>query len=226
MWKHLGQAGKRVGSGALQEGQLVGCGDERGDEERKARKGVSLGHAERTRCRRSASNNGINFGNPQTDRQAGSCVPDVIHCLSVQVSGPNSSDATMHTELAEPPPLRSEDASAIDLARKRLTKNKRFPLTRLPNLRSLWAGRRSRALRDQPTLSDDSSFAEIDLNVNDSFDDLNVHEDIYKWAVVYENQRGCAHCPHHIYNILRTLMVLQNHYFFNAILLPSGITSA
>jgi hypothetical protein len=110
----------------------------------------------------------------------------------------DSSDATMLAELAEPPPLRSEDASAVELAHKRLTKSKRFTLTRLPNLRALWTGRRSKALRDQPPLSDDSSFAEIGLNVNDSFDDLNVHQDIYKWAVVYENQRGCELGPHRI----------------------------
>ncbi len=94
---------------------------------------------------------------------------------------------------AEPPPLRSEDTSAVDLARKRLIKNKHptpnLSLPRIPNLSSWWPGRRSRILSDQPTLPDDATLTEIDLN--DAVDDLNIHQDIYRWAVVYENQRGC-----------------------------------
>lgn len=116
----------------------------------------------------------------------GLCVPDVI-----QVSGPDSSYATMHAELTEPPPLRSEDASAVDSARKRLTKSKRLTLSLCPpKLRDRWAGRRSRILREQPILADDVTITEIDLN--DSIDNLDVRQDIYKWAVVYENQRGCV----------------------------------
>ena len=112
-------------------------------------------------------------------------MPDVI-----QVSGPDSSYATMHTELTEPPPLRSEDTSAVDSARKRLTKSKRLTLSLFPpNLRNRWVGRRSGILREQPILADDATIAEIDLN--NSFDDSNVWQDAYKWAIVYENQRGC-----------------------------------
>ena len=114
------------------------------------------------------------------------------------VSGTDSSylcHPTMHAELTEPPPLSSGDSSAVDSARKRLIKSKRLTLglARLPNLRALWAGRTSRILREQSIFPDDTTSAEIDLNVDDSFDDLNVRQDIniYKWAVVYENQRGC-----------------------------------
>ena len=114
------------------------------------------------------------------------CVPDVI-----QINGPDFSYATMQAQLAEPPLPRSEDASAVDPARKRLTKSKPLTLSlpRLPNLRAWWARRRSRIPVEQPIRPDDATLAEIDLN--DSFDDLNIRQDIYKWAVVYENQRGC-----------------------------------
>ncbi|KAH9065751.1 hypothetical protein EDB87DRAFT_1592987 [Lactarius vividus] len=97
----------------------------------------------------------------------------------------------MQAQVAEPPPPRLEDASAVDSARKRLTKRAylTLDLPRIPSLRAWWVGRRrSRALTEQHIRPDDATLAEIDLN--DSFDDLNIRQDIYKWAVVYENQRG------------------------------------
>lgn len=88
----------------------------------------------------------------------------------------------------EPPPAVSEDSSAAELVRRRLLKGKRFYLSlpRIPYL-SAWRTRsKSPALEEQTTLSNDT--AEIDIR--DPFPDLDTSQDIYKWAVVYENQRG------------------------------------
>ena len=94
----------------------------------------------------------------------------------------------------EPPPAISEDSSTAELARRRLLKAKRFYLG-LPRVPYLTAGRtRSKSQDPQPReeqtlvtiLSNDT--AGIDLG--DPFPDLDTSQAIYRWAVVYENQRG------------------------------------
>ena len=99
----------------------------------------------------------------------------------------------------EPPPTTSEDSSATELARRRLLKGKRFylGLPRVPYLSAWRTGSKSQPLEEQTILSNDT--AEIDIR--DPFPDLDTSQDIYRWAVVYENQRGfalaflCCVCP-------------------------------
>lgn len=90
----------------------------------------------------------------------------------------------------EPPPAISEDDSAAELARRRLLKGKRFylGLPRVPYL-TAWRWRtssKSQPLEEQTILSHET--AEIDIR--DPFPDSDTSQDIYRWAVVYENQRG------------------------------------
>ncbi len=95
------------------------------------------------------------------------------------------------TMQVEPPPAISEDDSTAELARRRLVKGKRFylGLPRIPYL-SVWRTRKkSQPLEEQTILSHDET-AEIDLS--DPFPDLDTSQDIYRWAVVYENHRGFA----------------------------------
>jgi hypothetical protein len=100
-----------------------------------------------------------------------------------------SSLATMQVE---PPPAVSDDSSAADLARRRLLKSKRFYLCfpRVPYLssRKTRSKSQSQALEEQTILSNEA--AEIDLR--DPFPDSDASQDVYRWAVVYENQRGFA----------------------------------
>lgn len=94
--------------------------------------------------------------------------------------------------LVDPPPLRSEDRSAAEPARRRVIKRKQLTLSipRLSKPKVQRARSKPKPLAEQPILSNDDAGAEIDLN--DPCADLNIGQDIYKWAVVYENQRGCA----------------------------------
>jgi len=92
-----------------------------------------------------------------------------------------------------PPPPLSDDRSASDLARRRLVKSKRLNFGGIPPFTYLKAQRTRGNLNSRPSApveqsipSDDT--AEIDLN--DTGVDLNISQDIYKWAVIYENQRG------------------------------------
>lgn len=89
----------------------------------------------------------------------------------------------------EPPPAISEDTSTADLARKRLLRGKRLYLgfPRVPLLNA-WRKSQPPSLAEQTIVSDDT--AEIDLS--DPFPDLDTGQDTYRWAVVYENQRGFA----------------------------------
>lgn len=90
----------------------------------------------------------------------------------------------------EPPPAVSEDSSGAELARRRLLKGKRFyiGLPRVPYLSARRTRSKSPSLEEQTILSNDT--AEIDIR--DPFPDLDTSQDIYRWAVVYENQRGLA----------------------------------
>ncbi len=88
----------------------------------------------------------------------------------------------------EPPPL-SDDRSTSDLARRHLVKSKRLNFGGIPPLTYLKAQRTRGNLNSQPSIPSDDT-AEIDLN--DTGVDLNSSQDIYKWAVIYENQRGSA----------------------------------
>jgi hypothetical protein len=90
----------------------------------------------------------------------------------------------------EPPPAISEDTSTAELARRRLLKDKRlYPgLPRVPYLNAWRTKAKSRPLVEQTILSNDTT--EIDLS--DPFQDLDTSQDVYRWAVVYENQRGFA----------------------------------
>ena len=91
----------------------------------------------------------------------------------------------------EPPPAVSEDSSIADLARRRLLKGKRsyLSLPRIPYLTAPRTRSKSQPLEEQTVLSNNTA-AEIDLR--DPFSDLDTSQAIYKWAVVYENQRGFA----------------------------------
>lgn len=98
-------------------------------------------------------------------------------------------------QVEPPPPPLSDDRSASDLARRHLVKSKRLNFGGIPPFTYLKTQRTRGNLNsrpstpvEQPTPSDDT--AEIDLN--DTGVDLNNSQDIYKWAVIYENQRGSA----------------------------------
>lgn len=130
--------------------------------------------------------------------------------------------ATMRVEA--PPPL-SEDRSGVDLARRRLFKGKRLNLGIPPF--TYFKARRTRDISKSPPLveqsirSDDA--AEIDLS--DACVDLDISQDVYRWAVVYENQRGCALASSvSIRQSMFTLLIFQSHHFFYTILLSPRIT--
>ena len=90
----------------------------------------------------------------------------------------------------DPPPAISEDTSTADLARKRLLRGKRLYLG-FPRVPFLNARRKlSQPLEEQTIRVVSNDTAEIDLS--DPFPDLDTGQDMYRWAVVYENQRGFA----------------------------------
>jgi Integral peroxisomal membrane peroxin len=93
-----------------------------------------------------------------------------------------------------PPPLRStDDGSAAESARRRFTKGRHLTISipRLSNLKVRRAPVNPRALSEQHILSGDNDDA-TEISLNDPCIDLNIRQDIYRWAVVYENQRGFA----------------------------------
>jgi hypothetical protein len=101
----------------------------------------------------------------------------------------NSDDEPIRVEA---PPLLSEDRSGVDLARRRLSKGKRFDLG-IPPFTYLKARRtrdisKSLPLVEQSIRSDEA----IEIDLSDACVDLDINQDVYRWAVVYENQRGCA----------------------------------
>lgn len=126
----------------------------------------------------------------------------------------------------EPPPAVSEDSSIADLARRRLLKGKRsyLGLPRIPYLTAPGTRSKSQPLEEQTVLSNDTA-AEIDLR--DPFSDLDTSEAIYRWAVVYENQRGFALAfIVSVQSSVLTLLISQSHASFYLILLSPRITPA
>ena len=127
----------------------------------------------------------------------------------------------------EPPPAISEDSSTAELARRRLLKAKRsyLALPRVPYL-SAWRTRSkspSLEVEEQTILSNNT--AEIDLG--DPFPDLDTRQDIYRWAVVYENQRGFALAFFlFVQSSVLTSLISQSHPSFYPILLSPRITPA
>jgi len=133
-----------------------------------------------------------------------------------------SSPATMQVE---PPPAVSEDSSIAELARRRLLKGKRFylGLPRIPYL-SAWRTRsKSQSLGEQTLLSDDT----VEIDLRDPFSDSDTSQDIYRWAVVYENQRGFALAFFvFLQSSALTSFISQIHSSFYPILLSPRITPA
>ena len=123
----------------------------------------------------------------------------------------------------EPPPAISEDSSAAELARRRLLKGKRsyLGLPRVPYL-SAWKTRsKSQPPEEQTILSNEP--AEIDLR--DPLPDSDTSQAIYKWAVVYENQRGFG-LAFFVFaqSSVLTSHISQSHPSFYPILLSPRIT--
>jgi hypothetical protein len=127
----------------------------------------------------------------------------------------------------EPPPPISEDRSVAELARKRLAKGKQLNL-RFSYLNAWQTRRKSRPLSEQPVFPDDTAEV-INLNaLNGPWVDLNIGQDIYKWAVVYENQRGFARSSFASGRERKTLIshIPQSYNFLNTVLLSPRITPA
>ena len=125
----------------------------------------------------------------------------------------------------EPPPAISEDPSAAELVRRRLLKGKRFylGLPRVPYL-SAWRTRsKSQSPEEQTILSNDT----VEIDLPDPFPDSDTSQAIYKWAVVYENQRGFALAFFvFVQSSVLTSLTSQSHPSFYPILLSHGITPA
>jgi hypothetical protein len=127
----------------------------------------------------------------------------------------------------EPPPAISEDSSATELVRRRLLKGKRFypGLPRVPYL-SAWRTRsKSQSLEEQTQTILSNDTAEIDLR--EPFPDSDPSQDIYRWAVVYENQRGFA-LAFFVFaqSSVLTSLISQSHPSFYPILLSPRIAPA
>ena len=101
-------------------------------------------------------------------------------------------NATMQVE---PPPPLSEDRSVVDLARRRLTKRKRLNVS-IPPFAYLKAWRTTRNSNSYPVVEHSTSASGTEIDLSDTCElDLNTSQDTYRWAVVYENQRGFALAP-------------------------------
>jgi len=88
----------------------------------------------------------------------------------------------------DPPPQVTEDTSAAALAHKRLSKGKHLSLS-FPRFLKAWRTKRKPSPREEPaTLGLSNDTAEIDLG--NLHGDSNNRDTYYKWAVIYENQRG------------------------------------
>ena len=125
----------------------------------------------------------------------------------------------------EPPPAVSEDSSAAELVRRRLLKGKRFYLG-LPGVPyvSAWRTRsKSPSPEEQTILSNDTT----EIDIRDPFPDLDTSQDIYRWAVVYENQRGFV-LAFFVFaqSSVSTSLISQSHPSFYPILLSPRITPA
>ena len=106
--------------------------------------------------------------------------------------GLNNNATTMQVE---PPPPLSEDRSVVDLTRRRLTKRKRFNVG-IPPFAYLKAWRTRRNSNSHPVVEHSTSASGTEIDLSDTCElDLDTSQDIYRWAVVYENQRGFALAP-------------------------------
>ncbi|KAH7911204.1 hypothetical protein BJ138DRAFT_1240107 [Hygrophoropsis aurantiaca] len=111
------------------------------------------------------------------------------------------------SSILEPPqPMQRDDPSAADSARRRVAPKSRLPLfSSLPNLRSHHkASKQKSPSRRHPDTHTDDHQSHNDLppleQTNDNNNIINLDEsalpqlpadrDVYRWAVVYENQRG------------------------------------
>ncbi|KAF8846380.1 hypothetical protein BDN67DRAFT_961102 [Paxillus ammoniavirescens] len=118
--------------------------------------------------------------------------------LSLDDSEHDQNVATGH----EPPPkMQVDNSSAVDGARRRLAPKSRFPLfSSLPNLRSKYSAskeklkqrsetieRLSRSTVVLPQPDEDTRTIVLDY---EHLPDMSDDEDVYRWAVLYENQRG------------------------------------
>lgn len=157
-------------------------------------------------------------GTERRDARVVTLVTSAIMATAINTNN-DSRDATMQVE---PPPPLSEDRSGVDLARKRFFKGKRLKFDIPPFIyfkaRRTGDNSKSSPLVEQTILSDEAG--EIDLS--DTCVDLDISQDIYRWAVVYENQRGCALTSD---KSVFTSLISQSHHFFYAILLSPRITS-
>lgn len=128
----------------------------------------------------------------------------------------------------EPPPPLSEDRSVVDLARRRLTKGKRlnFDIPPFTYLKAWRATRRN--LKPQPFVEhSDLSVCGTEIELGDTCElDLNISQDTYRWAVVYENQRGFAFVPfvsgkEYSHHLFRSVTLFSTPYYSRLGLLPN-----
>ncbi|KAH7883582.1 hypothetical protein F5I97DRAFT_2064875 [Phlebopus sp. FC_14] len=91
--------------------------------------------------------------------------------------------------------MQADDPSVVDAARRRLAQKSRFRLfPSMPNLRSKYKSSTGHPLRVDPfgrstTDAEDTHAIVLDsVNLPHLLDD----RDVYRWAVVYENQRGIS----------------------------------
>lgn len=87
-----------------------------------------------------------------------------------------------------PPHMRAEDPAAADLARRRLLQKSSFRFPSFP-LRSSVPNIVPLSSPDHPTDCNDIHIDDVPLPLPD--DD----KDLYRWAILYENQRGSVIPP-------------------------------
>ncbi|KAI0275062.1 hypothetical protein BC834DRAFT_965503 [Gloeopeniophorella convolvens] len=85
-----------------------------------------------------------------------------------------------------PPPL--ESSPTPEAVQKRLAKHTTLGIPHLPNVNIWHPRKKSKPPPEHPDLSNDDATT-IDL-IDPSDEDLLVGGDMYRWAIVYENQRG------------------------------------
>ncbi|KAH7930975.1 hypothetical protein BV22DRAFT_1053566 [Leucogyrophana mollusca] len=140
---------------------------------------------------------------------------------SSNTSGINEVQST--STLEPPQAMRRDDPAAADPARRRLAQKSRFPLfSSLPNLRSHHdAAKRNKSLGQADHSADNLHHTDSGLhpleqtNDNDTIISLDhgalpdapEDRDVYRWAVMYENQRG--------------ITVFSTPYYSRLSLLPS-----
>lgn len=127
----------------------------------------------------------------------------------------------------EPPPTLSEDRSVIDLAHRRLAKEKRLNFD-IPPFTYLKARRTSRNFDPPPAVEHPNlSVGGTEIELSDTCElDLNTSQDTYKWAVVYENQRGFALAPfvsskEYSHHLSRSVTLFSTPYYSRLGLLPN-----